>query len=58
MFKECLKYDIIPFIITDENKALYYNGLKNYEHEKGYLTGTCKLMQDDFTDIIRYFLEK
>lgn len=52
MFKECLKNDIIPFIILDEYKAYYYRGLKEFRNEKGYLTDTCLLMQDRYKDII------
>ena len=28
MFKECLKYNIVPFIIEDNLKMFYYRGLK------------------------------
>ena len=42
MFKECLKYNIVPFIIEDNLKLYYYNrGLKEWNQEKGYLTDTC-----------------
>ena len=41
MFKECLKNNIIPFIIQDADKLFYYRGLKEYKSEKGYLTDTC-----------------
>ena len=27
MFKECLKHNIVPFIITEELKMYYYDGL-------------------------------
>lgn len=37
MFKECLKYDIVPFIIGDNLKMFYYRGLKEWDNEKGYL---------------------
>ena len=38
-FKECLKNNIIPFIILDKDKLYYYRGLKEYQNktEKGYL---------------------
>ena len=45
MFKECLKYSIVPFIIQDELKMFYYRGLKEWNHEKGYLTDTCLTAQ-------------
>lgn len=56
MFKECLKHNIIPFIIEDEYKAFYYRGLSEYEKEKGYLIDTCLLMQDRYKDMIKKFL--
>ena len=31
MFKECLKNNIIPFIILDKNKNFYLRGLKEYK---------------------------
>ena len=40
MFKECLKYNIVPFIIEDNLKMFYYRGLKEWNNEKGYLTDT------------------
>lgn len=57
MFKECLRSDIVPFIITDEYKMYYYRGLKQWQTggEKGYLRDTCLLMQDQMADIIKYF---
>jgi len=45
MFKECLKYNIVPFIIEDELKMFYYRGLKEWDTEKGYLTDTCLAAQ-------------
>ena len=38
MFKECLKYNIVPFIIEDNLKMFYFRGLKEWNNEKGYLT--------------------
>lgn len=58
MFKECLKNDVIPFIIEDEYKAFYYRGLSKYENEQGYLRDTCLLMQDRYKEIIEKFLDK
>ena len=46
MFKECLKYNIVPFIIEDNLKMFYYRGLKEWNNEKGYLTDTCLTAQD------------
>ena len=44
MFKECLKYNIVPFIIEDNLKMFYYRGLKEWNNEKGYLTDTCSTL--------------
>ncbi len=45
MFKECLKYNIVPFIIEDNLKMFYYRGLKEWNNEKGYLTDACLTAQ-------------
>lgn len=55
LFKECLKENIIPFIIEDEIKAYYYRGLKLYEEEKGFLRDTFLSMQDRFKAYLDYF---
>lgn len=53
MFKECLKYNIVPFIIEDDLKMFYYRGLKEWDNEKGYLTDTCLTAQDRYEDTDR-----
>ena len=55
MFKECLKYKIVPFIIEDNLKMFYYRGLKEWDHEKGYLTDTCLTAQDRYKAYLDYF---
>lgn len=55
MFKECLKNDIMPFIIEQEHKLFYYRGLKEYKEEKGYLTDTCLSAQDQYEKMVLYF---
>ena len=55
MFKECLKYQIVPFIIEDELKLYYYRGLKEWGHENGYLTDTCLTAQDRYKAYLDYF---
>ena len=52
MFKECLKNNIIPFIILDKDKMYYYRGLKEFENEKGYLIDTCLNAQDKYKVLI------
>ena len=55
MFKECLKYNIVPFIIEDNLKIFYYRGLKEWNNEKGYLTDTCLIAQDKYKAYLDYF---
>ena len=55
MFKECLKYNIVPFIIEDNLKMYYYRGLKEWNFEKGYLTDTCLTAQDRYKMYLDYF---
>ena len=58
IFKECLKHNIIPFIILDKDKLFYYRGLKEYRTggEKGYLIDTCLNEQDQYIKMIKYYL--
>ena len=55
LFKECLKYNIVPFIIEDNLKLFYYRGLKEWDNEKGYLTDTCLTAQDKYKAYLDYF---
>ena len=55
MFKECLKYNIVPFIIEDNLKMFYYRGLKEWDNEKGYLIDTCLTAQDKYKAYLDYF---
>ena len=56
-FKECLKNNIVPFIILDKDKLFYYRGLKQYQtnKEKGYLIDTCLNAQDQYTEMVKYY---
>jgi Fic family protein/DNA-binding Xre family transcriptional regulator len=54
-FKECLKHNIVPFIIEDRKKAFYYRGLKEWNNEKGFLIGTCLDGQDTYKALLNYF---
>ena len=60
LFKECLKYNIIPFIILDKDKVFYYRGLKEYQtnKEKGYLIDTCLNAQDQYKAMVEYYLKE
>ena len=55
MFKECLKYNIVPFIIEDDLKMFYYRGLAEWKTEKGYLRDTCLTAQDRYKAYLDYF---
>lgn len=55
MLKECLKHDIVPFIIGDDLKMFYYRGLHEWNKEKDYLMDTCLIAQDRFKKLLDYF---
>lgn len=50
--KECLRHNIIPFIIEDNKKNYYYRGLSEWQNEKGFLTDTCLDGQDTFKQLL------
>ena len=54
MFKECLKNNIVPFIIEDEYKQFYYMGLKEYAKSKTRLIDTCLFAQDTYKGAMKY----
>ena len=54
-FKECLKNNIVPFIIFDNKKIFYYRGLKNWNQEHGWLIDTCLDGQDTVKAYLDYF---
>ncbi len=58
IFKECLKYNITPFIIDERHKLYYYRGLKEFENERGYLIDTCLSAQDMYIELLEYFTEE
>ena len=58
LFKECLANNIVSFIITDELKRFYYRGLQEWGHIDGYLTDICLTAQDQYKDLLRYFIIK
>lgn len=55
LFKECLRNNIVPFIIDEDTKLYYYRGLKEWERERGYLRDTCLAAQDKFKKHLDYF---
>ena len=55
LFKECLRNQIVPFIIDDDLKLFYYRGLAEWQNERGYLLDTCLAAQDKFKRYLDYF---
>ncbi len=55
VLKECLRHNIIPFLIEDSKKAYYYRGLSEWDNEKGWLTDTCLDGQDTFRKLLAMF---
>ncbi len=55
VFKECLKNNIVPFIIFDNKKLFYYRGLKNWDQDHSCLMDTCLDGQDSVKAILDYF---
>lgn len=52
MFKECLKNNIMPFIVLDKDKPYYMRGLKKYNEDKMFLIDTIKYEQDLYKKIV------
>lgn len=55
LFKECLRNNLVPFIIDEELKLYYYRGLHEWKNERGYLRDTCLTAQDKFKRYLDYF---
>ena len=55
LFRECLRNDIVPFIISEDLKFFYYRGLREWDRERGYLLDTCRTAQDRFRGYLQYF---
>ena len=55
LFKECLRFNMTPFIIDEELKLFYYRGLQQWKKEPGYLLDTCLAAQDKFKKYLEYF---
>ena len=54
-FKECLRHNIVPFIIEDSKKMFYYRGLREWNNERGFLIETCLDGQDTYKALLKYF---
>lgn len=55
LFKECLRNNIVPFIIDESHKMFYYRGLREWTNERGFLRDTCLSAQDKFKAWLDYF---
>ncbi|MDR2144946.1 MAG: Fic family protein [Tannerella sp.] len=55
MFRECLKNNIVPFIIDDDHKQFYYRGLREFGRVRGYLIDICLSEQDIYAEWVNYF---
>lgn len=56
LFRECLRHNMCPFIILDQNRAFYIRGLQEFDREPGYLRDTCLLAQDQYLAAAEQFL--
>lgn len=54
-FKECLRQNVVPFIIEDNKKIFYYRGLREWNNERGFLVETCLDGQDTYKALLKYF---
>ena len=55
MFWQCLKADVVPFIITEELRLYYYRGIQQWGRVNGYLRDTCLTAQDNYKALLDYF---
>ena len=57
MFKECLRHNIMPFIVLDKDRPYYMRGLKEYKNDKMFLFDTIKNEQDIYENICNELLD-
>ncbi len=57
MFRECLKNDIMPFIVLDNDKPYYMRGLKNYKNDKMFLIDIIKHKQALYEKVVNKILD-
>ena len=55
LFWQCLQYNIVPFIITEDLRFFYYRGLQNWGRVNGFLRDTCLSAQDNYKALLDYF---
>ena len=58
LFRECLKHEIIPFIIRDENRMVYLNALADYRKTASIqkLLELFQMEQSFYEKKVRYFM--
>lgn len=54
-FKECLKNNLVPFIVLDKDKLFYYRGLNKWDEDEAFLIDTCLHGQDIIKNYLDYF---
>ena len=42
LFRECLRNNIMPFVIDNEHKLYYYRGLSEFQQTSGFLVGAMR----------------
>ncbi len=47
LFRECLKNNIVPFIIEDKNRNLYIDALKSYRDKNGDISDMASLFEKE-----------
>ncbi len=55
LFKECLRNNLVPFILDENLKLYYYRGLSEWNNQRGFLLDTCLTAQDRFKTYLDYF---
>lgn len=55
LFRECLRNNIMPFVIDNNHKTFYYRGLSEYSSTPGFLIGTMQSAQDTYAAWLNYF---
>ena len=53
MFKECLRHDVMPFIIDDKRRREYLDGIEGWDEEKVILYELMQDTQKRFADQIK-----
>ena len=48
MFKECLRHDVMPFILDDKSRTQYLAGIQDWASDRWTLTEVVQDAQDRF----------